>query len=398
MRVQLRWFDMPFNLVSYLKDFYTSLVRSKGTPARLSAKRVFLLLFLFIGYPFWNLYIRLGLVLDKLLFPEYKNVSSPDPIFIIGNYRSGSTFFHRLLLSDQQFTCLKAWEIYFAPAITHRKFIRFILRLSKLIGSPVQKAVDSFDRLMNDIYSTHKTGLYTFEQDSQLFYHTWSSFNIFAIFPFPEYARKYIYYDQMVPDRERRNHFQYYRGVLQRHIYLQPDCLYLSKNPDFTPAVNTLLEHFPNARFINLVRKPEHMIPSAINLWASNWKGYGSPREDFPMTDVVKEYAHHWYEYPHEQLKNLPDERYSVVFFEDMVDNPKREITRIYHQFGLNLSNEFLQILDAETIKSKNYISDNNYSLEDMGEQVDELKMEFASSLEGYSDLSAGFTQSSEKY
>jgi len=174
---------MPFNLISYFKDFYVSLFRSKGTPASLSAKRVFLLLFLFLGFPFWNLYIRLGLALDKLLYPEFKNVTSPDPIFVIGNYRSGSTFFHRLLLSDQQFTCLKAWEIYFAPAIVHRKFIRFILRLSKLVGSPIQKAVDSFDQLMNDIYSTHKTGLYTFEQDSQLFYHTWSSFNLDGIRP-----------------------------------------------------------------------------------------------------------------------------------------------------------------------------------------------------------------------
>ena len=313
-------------------------------------------------------------------------MTSPDPIFIIGNYRSGSTFFHRLLLSDQQFTCLKAWEIYFAPAIVHRKFIRFVLRVSKLIGSPVQKAVDSFDNLLNDIYSTHKTGLYTFEQDSQLFYHTWSSFNLFAVFPFPDHVRKYIYYDQMVTERERKEHFAYYRGVLQRHLFMQKDCLYLSKNPDFTPAVNTLLEHFPNARFINLVRPPEQMIPSSINLWASNWKGYGSPREDFPLTEVVKEYAHHWYSYPHEQLRKFPADRYSVVFFDKLVENPKREITRIYHQFGLNTSNEFLEILDAETIKSKNYISDNDYSLENMGQTAEQLIKEFASSLKGYSE------------
>lgn len=375
---------MPFNLVSYLKDFYNSLFRSKGTPARLSVKRVFLLLFLFIGFPFWNFYIRIGFALDKLFYPGFKNITSPDPIFIIGNYRSGSTFFHRLLLSDQQFTCLKAWEIYFAPAIVHRKFIRFILKLSKLFGSPVQKGVDSLDKLMNDIYSTHQTGLYTFEQDSQLFYHTWSSFNIFAVFPFPENAKKYIYYDQMVPERERKGHFRYYRGVLQRHLYLQSDSIYLSKNPDFTPAVNTLLEEFPKARFINLVRSPEQMIPSSINLWASSWKAYGSPRESYPMTDIVKEYARHWYSYPHQQLKNLPNDRYSVVLFEDMVDNPKREITRIYHQFGLSLSNEFLEILDAETVNSKNYISDNHYSLEDMGQNAQQIKLEFAPSLEAY--------------
>ena len=102
------------------------------------------------------------------------------------------------------------------------------------------------------------------------------------------------------------------------------------------------------------------------------------------MIDIVKEYARHWYSYPHQQLKNLPNDRYSVVLFEDMVDNPKREITRIYHQFGLSLSNEFLEILDAETINSKNYISDNHYSLEDMGQNSQQIKLEFAPSLKTY--------------
>jgi hypothetical protein len=376
---------MPFNLLSYLKDFYLSLFRSKGTPARLSAKRVFLLCFLFLAFPFWNAYIRLGLFLDNLLYPDYKSQESPDPIFIIGNYRSGSTFFHRLLLQDQQFTCLKAWEIYFAPAIVHRKFIRFILKISKMVGSPVQKVVKAFDRLMNNIYSMHKTGLYTYEQDSQLYYHTWSSFNLFAIFPFPEQVKKYIYYDQLVPEKERKAHFGYYRGVLQRHLHLSATKRYLSKNPDFTPAVNTLLDEFPRARFINLVRSPEGMIPSAINLWASNWKAYGTPGEKYPLTDVIKEYARHWYIYPHQQLSGLPADRYSVVYFSNLVNNPVKEVTRIYHQFGLELRDEFREILEEETIKSRNYDRQNNYSLEEMGQQKDALKREFAPALEGYS-------------
>ena len=141
---------MPFNFRLYFIDFYYSLFRSKGTPARLSRKRVFLLLFLFLFYPLWNIYIRIGYALDKLFFPQFKENKSPDPIFIIGNYRSGSTFFHRLLLRDDQFTCLKAWEIYFAPALVHRSLIRFILKVSKFIGSPVQKAVAA-DRSQYDL-------------------------------------------------------------------------------------------------------------------------------------------------------------------------------------------------------------------------------------------------------
>jgi hypothetical protein len=373
---------MPFNFRLYLTDFYYSLFRSGGTPARLSLKRISLLVFLFFAFPIWNIYIRFGYALDKILFPDLKHLYTPDPIFIIGNYRSGSTFFHRLLLQDSQFTCLKAWEIYFAPALSHRKMIRFMLRISARIGSPLQKAIEAFDGLLNEIYPMHKTGLYTYEQDSQLFYHTWSSFNIFAVFAFPELARRYIYYDQTVPVKERRKQFEYYRNVINRHLYNHPGKRYLSKNPDFSPAVETLLEQFPNARFINLIRAPEEMLPSAINLWASNWKAYGSPGEEYPYQEVIKEYARHWYYYPHKILSSLEADRYQVVKFHDLIHDPKSEVLRIYKEFGLDVNEEILQVLEDQSIVSRKEYG--GYPLEAMGLDEDELKEEFSPILEEY--------------
>jgi len=375
---------MPFNFRLYLTDFYYSLFRSKDTPARLSAKRLVLLLFLFLVYPLWNLYIRVGFLLDPILFPNLKHLYTPDPIFIVGNYRSGSTFFHRLLLRDPQFTCLKAWEIYFAPALTHLKLIGWILKLSSKIGSPVQKAVQAFDSLMNKIYPMHKTGLHTYEQDSQIFYHTWSSFNIFAIHPFPELARRYIYYDQAVPDRERRAQFGFYRKVLRRHLFIHPGKRYLAKNPDFSPAVETLLEQFPNAKFINLVRPPEQMVPSAVNLWASNWQAYASPGDGFPLVDVIKEYARHWYYYPHKILSSLGPDRYQLVNFEDLVSDPLTTVNRVYGHFGLEVTREMHQILEEETVKARNYKNQGSYPIAEMGLDLEELKQEFAPFLEGY--------------
>ena len=373
---------MPFNIRQYLTDFYYSLFRSKGTPARLSVKRITMLTFLFFAFPIWNLYIRIGYALDKVLFPDLKHLYTPDPIFIIGNYRSGSTFFHRLLLRDSQFTCLKAWEIYFAPALSHRKLIRFILKISSKVGGPVQKAVQAFDKLLNDIYPMHQTGLYTYEQDSQLFYHTWSSLNVFAIFAFPVLARRYIYYDQAVPDRERRRQFDYYKNVITRHIFIHPGKRYLAKNPDFTPAVETLLEQFPNARFINMVRPPEEMLPSAINLWASNWRAYGNPGETFPYIGVVKEYARHWCYYPHKILSKLGPDRYQVVHFHNLINDPKSEVLRIYDQFGLDISEDMLQVLNDETIVSRKEYG--GYPLDEMGLEENELKEEFSPILEDY--------------
>ena len=257
-----------------------------------------------------------------------------------------------------------------------------MLRISRKLGSPIQKGVQAFDQLLNDIYPMHKTGLYTYEQDSQLFYHTWSSFNLFAVFAFPELARRYIYYDQAVPDRERRQQFEYYKNVITRHIYNHPGERYLSKNPDFSPAVETLLQQFPNARFINLVRPPEEMLPSAVNLWASNWRAYGSPQETYPYIDVIKEYARHWYYYPHKTLSKLGEERYQVVHFHNLINDPKAEILRIYKHFGLEVTPEMLQVLQDESVISRKEYG--GYPLDKMDLNGDELKEEFKPFLEEY--------------
>ncbi|MCK4800703.1 MAG: sulfotransferase [Anaerolineales bacterium] len=375
---------MPFNIRDYLTYYYYSFFRSKGTPGRLSAKRIFLLVFLFFVYPIWNSYIRLGFYLDKVFFPEIIQSLDPAPIFIVGNYRSGSTFLHRLLLRDDRNTCLKAWEIYFAPAITHRKFLRLINRISRLIGNPVERFVNAFDKSLNDIYSMHKTGLFTYEQDSQLFYHIWSSYNLFAIFPFPDLSKRYIYYDQAIPKNKRIKDFTYYQSVLRRHQSLHPGKRYISKNPDFSPAVETLQEMFPNAIFINLVRPPGQTIPSTINLWASNWRAYGSPKESYPLMDILKEKTKHWYRYPQERLSKLPPDRYQVVDFNRFVNNPIKEIERVYAQFGFDLSEEYKTILEEETTNARYYMGNNHYPLLEMGLDIEELKQEYDPVLQDY--------------
>ncbi len=375
---------MPFNFRSYVTYFYYSFFRSEQTPGRLSLKRLALLLFLFFVFPIYNLYIRTGYYLDDLLFSSYKNVTRKDPIFIIGNFRSGTTFFHRLLLRDPKFTCLKTWEIYFGPAITQRKMIGLIIKISRILGSPIRKLVNLFDRSINEYSYMHKTGLRQHEEDSHLLYHIWSSYNLFALFPFPELAKKYIYYDQEVPLDRRRREFTYYRDVLRRHLYVNPGKQYVSKNPDFSPTVETIKEFFPEAKFINIVRNPENMVPSTINMWANHWHTFGDPDESYPLKDVLMEHAKHWYQYPHQKLKSLPPDRYAVVSFAEMVSDPKKTIEEIYAKFGLEITSEYQQILKEETEKARNYRSSHRYSLTEMGLDLEALHSEYDPYLEEY--------------
>jgi hypothetical protein len=146
------------------------------------------------------------------------------------------------------------------------------------------------------------------------------------------------------------------------------------------------LEIFPKAKIINLVRPPEQMLPSTINLWDSNWKAYGSPGEDFPLQDVIEEYTQYWYSYPQDELGDLPEDKYSVVYFENLVTNPKKEVMRIYQQFGFEIDEEYLGILEKETINSRQYTSSNHYSLDHMGQSVPGIKQKYSSVMAKYPD------------
>jgi hypothetical protein len=375
---------MPFNFRHAFEFFYYSFFKAENTPARLSWKRVLFLCVIFLLYPFWHLYLRFGYYLDEIFFPGYRQQTIDAPIFIVGNFRSGTTFLHHLLLRDQDATALKTWEIYFAPSILYRKVFRAVIKVSRMIGSPVRWLVKQINKPIESYMYMHETGIDKIEEDSHIFYHVWASYNLFALFPFPELAERYIYYDQKISPQQKEQDFGYYRDILRRHIYLNGGKRYISKNPDFSPAVKTIQEFFPDAKFINIVRDPAEVVPSTINMWATHWHTFGSPREAYPLKETLIEHAKHWYVYPHEQLRSLPEDRYVVIDFDTFVRNPKKVVEDVYEAFGMQISPHYARVLEEETIRSRHYQSDHTYSLEEMGLDEALIHREFDHLLERY--------------
>ena len=375
---------MVENIQDYFQYLYTSFFESGNTPGRLTGRRLGVIGFVFLVYPLWVVYLGVGYLLDEIFFRGYHRRELEEPIFIIGNFRSGTTFLHRLLLEDEQNTGIRTWEIYFAPSVSYRKLIDWVRKVSRMIGSPIRWLVNRFDESLNEYSYMHKTGMRQFEEDSHLFYHLWSSYNLFALFPFPKFARKYIYYDQLVSPARRRFESSYYRNLIKRHLHFHGGGRYISKNPDFSPMVRTLLEQFPDAKFINIIRDPRRVVPSTINMWANHWHTFGNPEEAYPLQDTLLDHIKHWYRYPHEVLKDLPDDRYAVIYFEDFVADPQKEIEYLYNRFEMEVSPEFRDILAFQTQRSRNYRSNHNYSLDKIGLDPEVISREISPLLEIY--------------
>src|SRR6202011_3820426 len=67
---------------------------------------------------------------------------------------------------------------------------------------------------------------------------------------------------------------QTFLRFLQQLTYKNPKRLIL-KSPPHTCRIKVLLEMFPDARFVHIVRNPYVVFPSTVNLWKSLYQKHG---------------------------------------------------------------------------------------------------------------------------
>ena len=289
---------------------------------------------------------RLGYVVDRILFPGYRRIRVRRPVFILGNFRSGSTYLHRMIAALPGFTAMATWEIYFAPSITARKLWRGIWMLDRVFGAPVKRYLLALQERELGEVTMHRIRLQEAEEDEGLFLYLWESlFNWF--FVTRQVADSpYWKFDASIPRWRRKAAFRFYEGCLKRHLYVHgEEKTYIAKNPSFTAKTDTLLEFFPDARIIYLVRHPLTGSVSVMGWFAFAWHYFACTPERLPYRDTVLELAREWYLRPRARLEALPDSQCAVVRYEDLVSAPDETIPAMMRQLGLQVPPGFREQL-----------------------------------------------------
>jgi omega-hydroxy-beta-dihydromenaquinone-9 sulfotransferase len=347
---------------------YLAFFRARGTHYRLTPKRIFALtVFLLIFLPS-EILNWIGFGLDEIFFPKYRQQVVKTPVFIIGNPRSGTTFTHRLLEKDTDtFTTTTSWELLFAPSITQRKIIWLLRDLLDLLKVPFKRTLDDINESISMDKSAHKIRLNGSEEDEHFLIHIWASAVLWPIYPIKDTTLPHFFFDKMIPHDNRLKIIGFYKNMLQRHIYAYGgDKILLSKNPSFSGKIDTLLEVFPDARFIDLVRNPFECMPSMMNYMASGWKVFGSPLEPYPYKEEFFEVMNHYYLYPAEYFQDK-EEVCTFVKYDELLADTDEVIIDLYQWMNLPLSEKFEAILEQETSQQRTYRSKHAYDLTEMG-------------------------------
>ena len=310
------------------------------------------------------------LALDFLFFPRFKKVTIKPPHFIIGMPRSATTFCYALLLSDSRnISSMKLWEILLAPSIIQKKLILFIKQTDNHLNNIIYKTIYTIDHhFFKQIDSIHPISLFNNEEDDYLFVHVFASLSISFIFPESDRILSLRKFDENLTKRQKHFLMSYYRSCIKRHLYVfGKEKRYLAKSPSHTPKIRTLMEYFPDCRFIYLLRNPLDAIASTITLFQKFKEIFFLTLSKNEIIDLTLDLADSWYQYPLVSNKPLLNKAVFIVPFYQLVTHPYDSICGLYKKMNLEMSDSYCESLRQIVLDSVNFKSRNRYLPEEFG-------------------------------
>ncbi len=181
---------------------------------------------------------------------------------------------------ETNFASMRLWEILLAPSVTQRKVAQAVSALDRRLGGFLYRIVEWFDRhFVKASNVMHKMSLMIPEEDEYFLIHQGATIISGLFFGFPKAAYPFVAFDTHLSRAEKRKVMRFYRHCLQRHLFAHREQRrILSKNPYFSPKVDALIHHLPDAKIIYLARNPLQVVPSYASLSAHWWRLLAEPR------------------------------------------------------------------------------------------------------------------------
>lgn len=308
-------------------------------------------------------------LIDELIFPNYRNIHIKQPVFIISNPRSGTTFLHRLMcLDDNKFVYNLLYHTTF-PSITLYRIIQFFSTIDNKTGKNLFRLLEWINSKMfggwDDI---HATGFNKSEEDEGLHFISGISASVGLVTPFLSEFKE-LYIPDKLDEKTKAYIKKYYKSTIQRWMYaLGSDKIFLSKTVMSSGRLEMLHEIFPDVKIIFLIRNPYQAIPSFTSMFAEPWSLlHPDIKEHSEEYREWGELGIQYYKYFNEQKQNFKKENLITVAYTDLVAHPKETVIKIYEQLKLEITPEFLARLEIATSTAKKYKSTHSYSLETYG-------------------------------
>jgi hypothetical protein len=148
--------------------------------------------------------------------------------------------------------------------------------------------------------------------------------------------------------------------------YRAPRKRLVLKSPPHTARVRVLLDLFPDAKFVHIVRDPVVVYRSTINLWTALGKkqGFQFPRSPDAVRDKVLREYRTVFERLEEAKPLIPPGNFAEVRYEELVKDVMGGVAGVYDQLGLPGFQRVKPHLEAYAASNTNYET-NKWALTD---------------------------------
>jgi hypothetical protein len=301
-------------------------------------------------YPKFILSFLISLIFEVMNLAEHlvekrrlKNIVPEEPpIFVIGFWRSGTTILHSMLCQDKRAGYVTTFQAVFPNLVLTQK--KWLKKFTNTI-LPKNRPFDGYAMDMD------------FPQEEDFAMMSLQPRSIYKIFYFPkdynDIYKKELYFENL-PESERNHWKDKYISLLYKALKNTGGVRFISKNPCNIFRIKTLMELYPDARFIFIYRNPYSVVESLYRFANQVLPGSelqhlegGIPREYFARLykDALHEYIN-----VRETIKpgNLIEIRY-----EDFKKMPVEIIREIYMKFNMPGINEAVPRMESYLSKNK---------------------------------------------
>lgn len=260
--------------------------------------------------------LRYGRRLRQVTLPD-------DALFIIGHWRTGTTMLHDLLALDHRHRCPTSYESlspnhFLVSEPFARRWFRFLIPRKR----PFDQMRLGFDRPQEDEVALCNLG----------------APSPFLTVAFPNRPAQYPEYVDLerLSRRQLRRWQVAMRGFLQSLLLRRPGRLVL-KSPQHTFRVKALLEMFPRARFVHIVRDPCVVFPSTVHFWKVMYTNYALQVPRFDMLDrQVFDTFRAMYEKLEAARPLIDPSRFFELRYEELVADPVGQMRALYAHLALD--------------------------------------------------------------
>ena len=248
---------------------------------------------------------------DRKFGPAIASVDIQTPIFILGHYRSGTTYLHELMSVDPRFASPTRFQAYHP-----RSFL----------------ATERWCAPINDLFMLPRR-----VQEDEIALMNLCGCSPYLDWCFPE---SLVGYSRFLTFRQASSEevalwkrtIQWYLGALTVR-YRKPILL---KSPPHTARIRLILAVFPDAKFIHIRRNPFDVYVSTVKLLEDLDPVFRLQVRRGPVAEefVLKTYEE-MYEAYFDDLASIPEGQLAEIAYEDLEVAPVEQIKRIYGELNL---------------------------------------------------------------